>query len=283
MKLSQAKTTLVLLFVLATASGCGVINSIRSKNELNEGARAYKAGHFDEAQKRFEKALELNPEQKNAPFFIARSIHAQYRPGVEAPENVAKANQAIEAYQKVLANDPNNEEAFNAIVYLYRQLKLEDKEREWLTRRASLESVSPEKRAEAYTVMASKEWNCSYAITEQKENKKTVMKDGNAIIQYVKPKEQGDLDQAKQCVARGLELANKAISLNPNSEQAWSYKTNLLLEQSKFAEMEGNTEQKAQFDREYREAQEQTTRLSNENKRRKEEEEAKKSPSPPAG
>ena len=215
MKLSQVKITLVLLFVLATASGCGVVNSIRSKNQLNEGARAYKAGHFDEAQKYFERALELNPEQKNAPFFIARSIHAQYRPGVEAPENLAKANQAIEAYQRVLANDPNNDEAFNAIVYLYRQLKQEDKEHDWLMRRASLENASNEKRAEAYTVLASKKWNCSYAITEQKDSKKTVMKDGNAVVQYVKPKEQKDLDEAKQCVAEGLELANKAISMNP--------------------------------------------------------------------
>ena len=42
-------TAILGLFVAATA-GCTLVNKIRAKNELNETARTYKAGRFDEAE-----------------------------------------------------------------------------------------------------------------------------------------------------------------------------------------------------------------------------------------
>lgn len=286
MKLSQSRITLIMLVLLTAAgsAGCGMVNSIRAKNQLNEGARAYKAGKFAEAQQHFEESLRLNPDQRNAKFFIARSIHAQYRPGVEAPQNVEKARQAIKAYEEVLKGDQGNDEAYNAVIYLFAQLKDEQQARQWLMARAEMGSIPEVKRSQAYTLMASKEWNCSYTITEQKDNKQTVMKEGKAIIQYKKPKDDADFQKAMKCVNDGMALAEKAISLDPNSEQAWSYKTNILLELVKLAEMEGNNDKKAEYQQQANAAQQKTSQLSEENKRKKEEEEkAKASKSPAAG
>jgi hypothetical protein len=267
---------LVLVVAGALSAGCGSISSIRAKNQLNEGARAYKAGKFAEAQQHFEESMRLNPDQKNAKFFVARSIHAQYRPGVEAPENVEKARRAISAYEEVLKTDQSNDEAYNAVIYLFGQLKDEQQARQWLTARAELNSIPEVKRSQAYTLMASKEWNCSYTITEQKENRQTVMKEGKAIIQYKKPKEQSDFDKAMKCVNDGMALAERAISLDSNSEQAWSYKTNLLLEHVKLAEMEGNNDKKAEYQKQAAAAQQKTSQLSEENQRKKDEEEKAK-------
>ena len=38
-------------------------------------------------------------------------------------------------------------------------------------------------------------------------------------------------------MTRGLEQAETAIKYDPNSESAWSYKTNLLIEAAKIAKM----------------------------------------------
>ena len=84
------------------------------------------------------------------------------------------------------------------------------------------------------------------------------------------------------CVTQGLAEAENAIKFDPNNESAWSYKTNLLLEASKLAEMENQTEQKAQYQKEYEVALKRTTELSAANQKRKEEE-AQKSASPPKG
>ena len=83
MKLSQTRIAIALAVLVATSSGCGVINRIRAKNELNEAARAYREGHFVEAEQHARSALDLDPDNKTAPLFIARTIHAQYRPGVQ--------------------------------------------------------------------------------------------------------------------------------------------------------------------------------------------------------
>ena len=278
MKRAHARRSLLTLAVLSAAltSGCGFVNNLRAKNALNEGARAYKARQYAEAQQHFEHAIELNPDQKIAKFFRARAIHSQYKPGVEQEQNVAKAREAIKAYQDYLQIEPGSDEAYNAIVYLLRALKDEQQEREWLVQRANLETIPAEKRSQAYTVLASKQWQCSYNITEQKENMQTVMQGEKAIIQYKKPKEQKDYDEAVKCATEGLQLAERALSLDPNSEQAWSFKTNLLLEMVKLAKMDNNTERAAEYQKQADAAQQRTTQLNEENKRRREQQEKEK-------
>jgi tetratricopeptide (TPR) repeat protein len=281
MKLSQTRVVIALAILVVMTSGCSLVNRVRAKNQLNEAARAYHDGHFEEAEQYSRRALELDPDSKTAPLFIARSIHAQYKPGVQAPENLAKANEAIQAYQKILERDPKSDEAYKAIAYLYGALKDDDKLRSWISSRATDTSAAPEKRAEAYVVLASKDWDCSFKITELPTNHTTTLSAGNrATINYKKPAQQKDFDTAQACVKRGLEEVENAIKLDPNNESAWSYKTNLLIEASRLAEMDGKLDQKAQLDKQREEAQKRTTELSQINQKKKEEEEARKAASP---
>jgi tetratricopeptide (TPR) repeat protein len=171
MKLSHTGIAITLAVLVVTTSGCGLVNRIRAKNDLNEAARAYREGHFEEAEQYSRKALDLDPDNKTALAFIARTIHAQYKPGVQTPENIAKANEAIQAYQRILEKDPKNDEAYKAIAYLYGATKEEDKLRAWISARATDATLEPEKRAEAYIVLASKDWDCSFKMTELPSNK----------------------------------------------------------------------------------------------------------------
>jgi hypothetical protein len=284
MKLSETRIAIVLAILVAISSGCGVVNRIRSKNQLNEAARAYREGKFPEAEQHSREAAALDPDNKTAPMFIARTIHAQYRPGVQTPENIAKAQEAIEAYQQILAKNPKDDEAYKAIAYLYGAIKEDDKLKQWIAARAASEVTEPEKRAEAYVVLASKDWDCSFKITELPTNKTTTIDQASnkATVSYKKPKDQKDFDQAQMCVKQGLAEAENAIKFNPNNESAWSYKTNLLLEAAKLAEMEGQAEQKANYQKEYEAALKRTTELSAATQKRKEEE-AQKTASPPKG
>src|SRR4026209_2781958 len=103
MKLSQTRVAIVGLALLVPfSSGCSMVNKIRAKNELNETARSYKEGRFEEAEQHARTAAELDPNNKTAPIFVARTIHSQYKTGVEAPENIQKARDAIQAYQQIL-------------------------------------------------------------------------------------------------------------------------------------------------------------------------------------
>ena len=282
MKLSRAWIAIVLAILVATVSGCGVINRIRSKNQLNEAARAYRDRKYVEAEQYSRRSAELDPTNKTAPMFIARSIHAQYRPGVQNPENIAKAQEAIQAYQQILAENPQNDEAYKAIAYLYEAINEDAKLRDWILSRANSETAEPDKRAQAFIVLASQDWNCSFQITELPAHKITTIDQSTnkATVSYKKPADQKDFDQAQMCVKRGLGEAENAIKYAPENESAWSYRTNLLLEASKLAEMDGKMDQKAKYQEEYQVALKRTQELSDLARKRKEEEAAKQAASP---
>lgn len=252
-----------------------------AKREIDEGASAYRARDYYEAQLHFERATQLDPTQKNAPLFVARAIHARYKPGDDSPENVATARAAISAYERVLEKDPAVDDANNAIVYLYRLIKDEDGERRWLAARAGDEQVPAEKRALSYTVLASKDWQCSYNVTEQPENKRAVERRNRVVVEYVMPKDRSDFARAEQCARRGLELSEKAVALDPQSDQAWSFRANLFLELAKLAEMESDSAGALAFQKQADEAQHRVTELNEQRKKKGLEEKAEGAPRPP--
>ena len=275
---SRIGATAILVLFAGTGAGCTLVNKIRAKNELNETARSYREGRFEEAEQHAKRALYLDPNNKTAPIFIARVIHQQYKPGVDQPDNIERAREAIAAYQQILAKDPNNEEAYKAISVLYAAIKDETKLREWISARANDPNMSSEKRAEAYAILAGKDWDCSFKVTELPDVKITSTEGGNAKVTYKKPKEQKDFDTIQRCVARGLEEAETAIRYDANNESAWSYKTNLLIEAAKIADMNGEADKKAQYTRQAEVAQKRASELAEE--RRKKEEAAEKAASP---
>ncbi|HEV7890446.1 MAG TPA: hypothetical protein VGP08_07395 [Pyrinomonadaceae bacterium] len=249
-----------------------------AKAELNEGARAYQDGRFADAEQHFRRAYELDPAQKNAPLFIARAVQQQYKPGDASAENVETGERAVAAYQDILNGDPQNDDAFNAIVFLYGQMKRDDKVLETLTARADDSSVPDEKRAQALVILASRQWQCSYDITERRENRKRDTKSGR--VSYHMPADAADFGKARQCADEGLRLVEQAVSLDPNSPSAWSYKANLLREASKLAEMEGDAEHKADYEKQYDEAFDAQKRATAE--AQKKEREGQKVPAPDA-
>ena len=231
---------------------------------MDAGAREYRGGNFAAAEGHFRRALELDPSQTKVLSYIARAVHQQYRPGGASAENLAAGGRAVAAYREVLQSDPTNEEAYKATVFLYGQMKQDDKVLELLTRRADDPTLPDGKRAEALVVLASRRWACSFDITERKENKFAVVRQGRAVIAYKKPRDQSDYDRASGCAREGLQFAERALRLDPDSPTAWTYKANLLREASKLAEMNGDFDSKADYDRRYAAALETGKRVSEE-------------------
>jgi tetratricopeptide (TPR) repeat protein len=276
---SRIGATAILALLVAAGAGCTLVGKVRSKNELNETARAYREGHFEEAEQHAKKALALDPNNKTARIFLARIIHQQYKPGVDQPDNVQKARDAIEAYKKILETEPNNDEAYKAISVLYAAIKDETKLREWILARANDTTKKDTERAEAYAILAGKDWDCSFKVTELPEVKITSNEGGKPKVTYKKP-EQKEFDRIDQCVTRGLEEAETAIKFDSNNESAWSYKTNLLLERAKLADMDGKPDKKDEYTKMADVANKRATALADE--RRKKEEAAEQAASPAA-
>lgn len=271
MKVSQAGIITIVLVLVVGLTGC---NFFARKNVV-DGSEAFKNRKFDEAEQLFRLAASRAPadskEGRTAQLFLARTLHSQFA-GNRA--NTGKAVEAIEAYQKVLAVNPADNSSFKAVANLYENLDKMDEWRKWVTDRSENTTIPNEQRAEAYTSLASKENTCANDITEDPNVKKTVEKDKKAIFTFSKPSKPEDLEKLKGCVQKGMDLINKALALETEQvkaiksppvktmtdkelvamndllkpfESARSYKTSLLIQSMRLAEMEGRTADKDKF------------------------------------
>ena len=280
MRVSRSRicTTAILVLFAGATVGCTLVGKVRAKNELNEAAKSYKEGHFEEAQHHAERALSFDPSNRTALIFVARIMHQQYKPGVDAPDNVQKAKDAIEAYKRVLQNDPKNEEAYKAISVLYAAIRADDALRQWIMARATDSNQKSEQRAEAYAILAGKDWDCSFKITELPEVKVPA---GEGKVTYQKPKDPKDFENIQRCVTRGLEEAETAIKFDPNNESAWAYKTQLLVEAAKIAKMNNEADKAAQYEKQADVARARDAQLAEQQRKKQEEaEKAAGSPTP---
>lgn len=230
--------------------------------ELDKAAESYRAGHVAQAQQHTELALSLDPSNRTGYIFLARIIHQQYRPGDTSPENLERARAAIVAYRAILEFDHQNDEAYKAIAALYTSIRDLQSLRRWVLQRATNLALSAEKRAEAYAILAGIDWDCSFRITELPDVKLIDMKRKNPVVVYRKPRDESEFEKAKQCLTTGLEMVELAIALNPESEEAWSYETNLLHEGAKLAEMCRQYESKAAYLKAAKRAEAEARRLS---------------------
>jgi tetratricopeptide (TPR) repeat protein len=288
MKYSHLIKFVLLLTALGTLSSCSVINQIRARDQLNEGAKAYKERRFDVAEDRFQRAMTLNPSDKLAPLFLARTLHQLYLANREA--NVAKADQAIEIYKKILIDNPNDNASFKAVTSLLDTLKRDEEHDKWVLDRATNEKVEPVQRAESYAVLAQKQNFCANEITDTTEVKQpTVGKDGKPVYVFKKPAKTEDYEKAKQCVAKGMEIIDKAVDLIKNvniqdpskdnvktAQTVWSLKSSLLFQESRLADMDGKAADKDKLVAEGKQAQEKSLAFGEEARKREEEEERKR-------
>lgn len=260
MKLSHLRIGLFVLILLISTSGCGYINGIRAKSQLNEAVSAYKDKRYDEAEKYARKAIYLDPSNENGPLILAVILQTEYRRGDTSEVNVKRAEEAIQLYKEVEQKDPNNDQAFTTVTVLLGYLGKSDEQIEWVKARSTNEAVAKDKRAEAYAFLANKKWDCSREVTDK--NQQRVQKpDGSVVIQYKKPSDSKEYDDATKCMTEGLQLAETAISMDPESETAWAQRYNLLLEAGKLAKMEGNESKATDYEKQATDAREQGRKL----------------------
>jgi tetratricopeptide (TPR) repeat protein len=201
--------------LLAQDAGTSVpIGQARAAEEMKQGAAAFRERRYDEAQRHYRTAFKLDPSHTTALVLLARSIRAQYKPGAKDPRNLARAKEAIATYEKALEADPNQDEAFAAVIDLYGSLNENGKKRDWLLKRAGSGDLANQKRSSAYRRLVELNLDCA------KEKGKSVT-------------------EADQCAAEGLQAADRAIALGGDEEPILSLKAQLLRERGKIAQSLG--------------------------------------------
>lgn len=305
MRFSRVGTLVLILISVIIGANCSYYNRIIARKNLVDGAEAYKARKFDQAEQLFRDAVARDPqgntlEGQTAQLFLARTLHSQY---IGDRQKTATAEEAIQEYKKVLDKDIKDNSSFKAIANLLENLGRKDEQEKWITDRTNNSEVPPDQRAEALTSLASKQITCANDVTDTEPVKKTVEKDRVASFVFTKPEDPQVFETIKQCVDKGTQLIDRAIQLEPDSiknpgtidvkpmsdkelvdlldlnkkfQSAWSYKANALIQQMRIAEMDAKPEEKDAFKKKAEEARDKFTALNDLEKKIILEQEARK-------
>src|SRR5271157_6000607 len=132
--------------MVLSLSGC---NRLAARDQLNKGVDSYKSGKYEEAIGHFQKATELDPSLPMAKSYLATALAQNVVPGLDTPENLKTAQQAISIFQEVLAKDPNDVNSLKQIAGIYYSIKKFDDAKAWQKKVLAVDPKDPEA---AYTV-----------------------------------------------------------------------------------------------------------------------------------
>jgi len=116
---------LLTLAVILAATSCQKLSpaKLRSNYHFNKANSLFSDGRYRLAIEEYEAALRYNPELVEAHRFLGESYKGLFRPGVESPENMERADKALEALKKAYEIEPRNKEIIYSLGNMYDMLR----------------------------------------------------------------------------------------------------------------------------------------------------------------
>jgi tetratricopeptide repeat protein len=216
---------LLTLAAVALALVCSVgCDKLRARDQLNKGVGAYKNSHFEQAIDHFQQAVQLDPSLTNARMYLATAYVSLYIPGVDSPDNIRNAQQAIDQYQKVLDDKPSREQKVNSakgIAYLYLNMKKFDDAKKYYRLASDVDSND----AEPYYSVGVIDWTASYQPRMEERAKLGLKPEQNLNPKNKDEKKVCDELKVKNMavIQEGIDSLNKALQLRADYDDAMAY------------------------------------------------------------
>jgi len=201
-----AKLTLAFLAILAlSATSCA---KLQARDNLNKGVRAFRDAHYENAVNYFKQAVELDPDLTTAEIYLGTAYAQQFIPDGRGEDNAKYAQLAIQTFDDVLKRDPNNVNALAQLASIYQNTHELQKSHDYYMKYAQLDASDPV----PFYAIGSLDW----------------------IIVYDKNSPPPEDQQAK-LIDEGLANLDKALALNPDYDDAMTYKNLLYREKARLA------------------------------------------------
>jgi tetratricopeptide (TPR) repeat protein len=202
------------LSLLTMVTGC---SKLEARDQLNKGVQAYKNARFEEAIDHFQNAERLDPGLEMAPLYLATAYAQQVVPDANTPENHKNADLAVNAYQQVLAKDPNDLNALKGIAAVYLNTGKTTEAKEWQTK---VTTVDPNDPVAHYTIGVI-DWRVAYRNAIQTRTSLGLQDNGDPIKD--KAACQKLAEQNGPVVDEGIKALQQAVNLRPGYDDAMSY------------------------------------------------------------
>ena len=205
-----------LLLLLAGTVGC---SKLKARDQLVKGVQSFKAGHYEEAVNHFQNSINLDPNDPTSRLYLATAYSYQVVPNLDTPDNLKTAQKALDGFNSVLAQKPDDLGALRQVASIHRNIKQFDK-----AKADELKIISLDPRdAEANYTIGVIDWTQAYKNATTTLAAAGMTDDGNG-----NPKKSKDvcakLQAANtQLVADAMQYLNKAVEINPTYDDAMQY------------------------------------------------------------
>lgn len=208
--------TMATLSLLVSVTGC---QKLKARDQLNKGVQAYKGARYEEAIGHFQQAVDDDPTLPMARAYLATAYAMQVVPDLTTPDNIKTANLAIQNFQKVLDERPDNVNAMKGIASIYFNIDDFDKAKQW---QLKVLAADPQDAEAAYTI-GSIDWRLAYRNAVKDLKDAGLTDDGQGNPKMPKKTCEGLVQENTPLVNEGLEYLQKAVDIRPNYDDAMSY------------------------------------------------------------
>ncbi len=209
--LAAAAFSLMLL-----SAGC---KRLEARDQLNKGVQAYKAARYEEAIGHFQRAVNLDPTYPMTRIYLATAYMQQVVPDLDTKENLKNAQLAIDSYQKVLDEHPNDINSLKGIASLYLSEDKFDKAKEW---QIKVLAVDPKDAEAAYTIGVI-DWRLAYKNAGTTLKSAGLQDDGEGNPKAPKAVCAAIQKENTDAVTEGLKYLNQAVQVRPTYDDAMAY------------------------------------------------------------
>jgi tetratricopeptide (TPR) repeat protein len=234
---------------LAVVAGLGVLalvstgcEKLKARDNLNKGVQAFKSAKYNQSVEHFKEAVRLDPDFSTARLYLATAYMSQYIPGADSPENMQNAKAAETEFLRVLEKEPNNALALESLASLhYNQAQgnqpLEQKvaklneAAEWYRK---LAAADPNNKT-AYYSLGVITWAKWYPALMTARAKLGMKPEDPGPIKDKKVKEELRTQWLAQ-VEQGIQSLEKALSIDPEYDEAMAYMNLLIRERADLAD-----------------------------------------------
>jgi tetratricopeptide (TPR) repeat protein len=206
----------ILSGMVLAMGGC---KQLAARDQLNKGVEAYKAGHYDEAIEHFQQATDLDPTLPMAKTYLATALAQNVVPGMTTPDNLKTANQAMDIFKQVLAQNPNDVNTMKQIAGLYYSINDFENAEAWQKKVLELDPKDPEA---AYTIGVI-DWHKAHQNKLNALQAAGLNDDGKGNQKAPKKVMDPLAQENAPLVDEGLKYLNLAIEDRPNYDDAMQY------------------------------------------------------------
>lgn len=223
------------LLVLPLA-GCG---KIQARAELKKGNSYYTQEQYSKALDYYKRGLELDPDATFAWRSVGYSALALYRPGDNDPKNQQYATTAIDAFEKYLAENPDDTKIEDYLMATYVNAEKYNEAISFIDRRIQERPAEAAKLEQARVNILTKADRLDEAFKmadklQGEDKAKTLYAIGSTAWDkvYHDPGKL-DADGKTRLINLGLQALQQALALDPNYVEAMVYNGLLYREKSK--------------------------------------------------